>query len=33
MLFNRQIPRQNGLVAAGVLRHAAVMKAMEKTSK
>jgi len=33
MLFNRQIPRQNGLLAAGVLRHAAVMKAMEKTSK
>jgi len=30
MLFNRAIPRQNGLVAAGISRHATVMKAMEK---
>lgn len=31
MTFGRAIPRQNGLVAAGVKRHAAVMKAMERT--
>ena len=30
MLFNRALPRQNGLVASGVLRHGVVMKAMEK---
>ena len=29
MTFNQSTPRQNGLVAAGVSRHAAVMKAME----
>ncbi len=29
MTFNQSTPHQNGLVAAGVSRHAAVMKAME----
>ena len=30
MRFNQAIPRQNGLIAAGLARHAAVMKFMEK---
>ena len=32
MIFNHTTPRQNGLVAAGLARHAAVMKAMEKST-
>jgi myo-inositol-1(or 4)-monophosphatase len=31
MVFNRASPRQNGIVAAGLARHATVMKALEKT--
>lgn len=33
MVFNQMIPSQNGLVAAGVSRHAAVLKAMENPKR